>query len=159
VGKWANMPYKDPKDPRKLQGVYAWGKANPEKVKAAKAKYAEANKEQVKARITAWREANKTKMKAARDAWAKNNRPKILAKTRKRQAAKLQRTPKWLTKDDFWLMEQAYELAVLRTKMFGFQWDVDHIYPLQGRIVSGLHVPLNLQVIPATENYRKGNKV
>ena len=63
------MPYKDPKDPRKLEGVNAWGRANPEKVKAAKAKYASANKEVVKARITAWQEANKEKMVEARRAW------------------------------------------------------------------------------------------
>jgi hypothetical protein len=153
------MPYKDPQDPRKLQGVYAWGAANSEKVKAAKQKYAEENKEAVVARIKAWRDSNPEKMAAARKAWADKNKHKILAKTRKRQAAKLQRTPAWLSKDDIWMMQEAYELAAKRSKLFGFQWDVDHIFPLQGKVVSGLHVPLNLQVIPAIENYRKGIKV
>ena len=159
MDQWPNMPYKDPQDSRKLQGVYAWGAANPEKVKAAKQKYAEENKEAVVARIKAWRDANPEKMVAARKAWADSNKHKILAKTRKRQAAKLQRTPAWLSKDDIWMMQEAYELASKRSKLFGFQWDVDHIYPLQGKVVSGLHVPLNLQVIPAIENYRKGIKV
>lgn len=153
------MPYKDPNDPRKLQGVYAWGKANPEKVSAAKRKYAQENKEVVAARIKAWRDKNPGKMKAARAAWAAANKHKTLARTRKRQAAKIQRTPAWLTKDDIWMMQEAYELAIKRSKLFGFQWDVDHILPLQGKVVSGLHVPLNLQVIPAIENYRKGIKV
>jgi hypothetical protein len=56
-------------------------------------------------------------------------------------------------------MEQAYELAQLRTNIFGFPWHVDHTIPLRGRIVSGLHVPTNLQVIPGAENSRKGNRM
>jgi len=69
------------------------------------------------------------------------------------------RYPKWLTADDRWMIEQTYELAALRTKMFGFSWHVDHIVPLQGKTVSGLHVPTNLQVIPAIDNIQKGNRV
>ena len=153
------MPYKDPKDPRKLKGVYAWAAAHPEKVKEAKKKYAERNKEAVKQRIKDWMDKNPEKMKQIRMNWYLANKHKAAAIVRKRQASKLKRTPKWLTDDDKWLMQQAYELASLRTKMFGFLWTVDHIIPLQGKKVSGLHVPWNLQVIPAKENYSKGNRV
>ena len=90
--------------------------------------------------------------------YAKNNRAKLNAKTRLRQATLMERTPVWLDEDDFWLMQQAYELAVLRTKIFGFQWHVDHAIPLSGKRVSGLHVPNNLRVIPAKENLHKHNK-
>lgn len=97
-----------------------------------------------------------------RKAWGKNyqtqNQAKINAYLKARYAGKLKRTPHWLTKDDEWLIEQAYELAKMRTELLGFQWHVDHIVPLQGRLVSGLHVPHNLQVIPATENRKKSNK-
>jgi hypothetical protein len=85
-------------------------------------------------------------------------KPKVLANVRKRQAAKLQRTPKWLTKDDVWMMQEAYHLANLRTKLFGFSWHVDHVIPLQGKLVSGLHTPYNLQVVPAKENLSKFNR-
>jgi hypothetical protein len=83
---------------------------------------------------------------------------KVNAKEAKRKTAKLHRTPLWLTEDDYWLIEQAYELAAKRTQLFGFSWHVDHIIPLQGKIVSGLHVPSNLQVIPASVNTSKQNK-
>lgn len=91
--------------------------------------------------------------------WSKRNSARVLAWCRKRQLAKLQRTPAWLTQDDLWMIEQAYELAAIRTKMFGFKWHVDHIVPLQGKYVSGLHTPNNLQVITASENSRKGNRL
>jgi hypothetical protein len=91
-------------------------------------------------------------------AWRRKNASRVLAWTRCRQLAKLQRTPAWLSDNDKWMIEQAYELAALRTKMFGFPWHVDHVLPLQGKKVSGLHTPINLQVIPGAENSRKGNR-
>ena len=96
--------------------------------------------------------------KETKKLYAKNNKAKMAAKTRKYELSKTHRTPNWLTQDDFWLIEQAYELAAVRTKMFGFLWHVDHIVPLNGRLVSGLHVPHNLQVIPAISNQSKYNK-
>lgn len=81
-----------------------------------------------------------------------------LANVVKYRNSKAKRTPQWLHGDDFWLMEEAYVLAALRTKMFGFQWEVDHIIPLRGKLASGLHVPHNLQVIPKVENRGKSNK-
>lgn len=153
------MPYADPNDPRKLQGVTAWGEANPEKVKQAKRKYAEKNKEACRQRVAAWREANKEKMQAARRAWREKNKSKDLANTRARQLGKKNRTPSWLNSDEMWMIDEAYKLAADRTKLFGFVWNVDHVVPLNGKQVSGLHVPWNLQVIPGVENSRKGNRL
>jgi hypothetical protein len=90
--------------------------------------------------------------------WAKKNPSKVLSYTRASQTKKRMRNPKWLTTDERWMIGQAYELAALRTKMFGFAWHVDHILPLQGELVSGLHTPYNLQVIPGVDNVRKSNK-
>jgi hypothetical protein len=80
------------------------------------------------------------------------------ANAAKYRAIKLQRTPGWLTKDDFLIIRKFYELATQQTKISGFSWHVDHIVPLQGARVSGLHVPSNLQVIPATQNIAKHNR-
>jgi len=101
--------------------------------------------------------AHTDKIKAGVKNWSKNNPVKMLTYTRASQTKRHMRYPKWLTCDDRWMIEQAYELAVLRTKMFGFSWHVDHIIPLQGKTVSGLHTPYNLQVIPGAENVRKSN--
>ena len=153
-------------------------KANPERTKAHQAKsrlrikitpelkakknkldaaYRQANKEKCTLVIRQWREKNRDISNAyVRKAKAKN--PSIvLANTVKRRLAKIHRTPIWLTSDDFWMIEQMYELAALRTKTFGFAWHVDHVIPLQGKLVSGLHTPYNLQVIPGVENVRKSN--
>jgi hypothetical protein len=75
-----------------------------------------------------------------------------------RRSAKLQRTPLWLTDDDRWVIKEIYTLAALRSEMTGIAWHVDHIIPLKGKMVSGLHVPSNLQIILGIENIRKFNK-
>jgi len=90
-------------------------------------------------------------------AWAAKNPGATSAAARLRKCAQKQRTPQWLTKDDLWLMREAYALASLRTKMLGIQYEVDHFVPLQGETVSGLHVPNNLQVIPRALNRAKWN--
>jgi hypothetical protein len=110
------------------------------------------------AKTKAYWQAHPDKYALAAKKYVENNRAKVNAKLRKRYANKLNRTPLWLTEDDLWIIEQAYELAALRTTVFGFAWHVDHVVPLQGKLVSGLHVPHNLQVIPARDNRAKSNK-
>jgi 5-methylcytosine-specific restriction endonuclease McrA len=69
----------------------------------------------------------------------------------------MQRTPLWLNDGHLFEMECIYKYcAELRT--IGLDYHVDHIVPMQGKKVSGLHAPWNLQVISAQENLSKGNK-
>jgi len=81
---------------------------------------------------------------------------KHLARTRKRQAKQIQRTPSW--DPDAHLITAKYQLAAMLTQASGIPHHVDHIIPLQGRKVSGLHVFSNLRVIPGSDNVKKSNK-
>lgn len=93
--------------------------------------------------------------------WAKNNPGKRNALRAFYRAAKLQATPKWLTK------EQKQEIDQYYIDAKELQWlsdptdplTVDHIIPLRGKIVSGLHVPWNLQILLKSLNSSKHNKI
>lgn len=115
-------------------------------------------REAERARIRAFHQANPEKVRAWDQRYRENNLALLNAKAKRYVLARERRTPKWLTPDDLWMMEQAYELAALRSTLFGFPWHVDHVLPLHGRVVSGLHVPHNLQVIPGSENRAKSNR-
>jgi hypothetical protein len=88
----------------------------------------------------------------------KSRLPQVAAYEGSRRALKLQRTPAWLTETDYERMENEYKLAALQAKITGVPWHVDHIYPLQGKLVSGLHVPNNLMAIVGSDNIAKSNK-
>lgn len=56
------------------------------------------------------------------------------------------------------VLSEAHELRKLRNKVTNIEWHVDHIIPLKGKLVSGFHIWSNIQVIPKTDNLKKGNK-
>ncbi len=90
--------------------------------------------------------------------WQKANLSRVNAATAKYKAAKLNATPKWLTQLHFDQIQIFYDSATALTKELGIPFEVDHIVPLRGEFVSGLHVPWNLQVLTKPENQSKGNR-
>jgi hypothetical protein len=98
---------------------------------------------------------NKEKRIAYVAQWCKENPAKVNAIQSKRRAAKKKRTPKWLTEEHYSEILGKYAIAQWLSFSCFQKYHVDHIVPLQGDNVSGLHVPWNLQVIPAQENLRK----
>ena len=126
---------------------------NKDKIAAYAKQYEQKNKE----RIAARRAKTLVERREVKRLWRKNNLGLVLADCAKRRAAKLKRTPAWLTPFDRLKMRCYYQLAAMRSRESGEHWHVDHIIPLQGKNVCGLHVPNNLQIIPAIENMRKNN--
>lgn len=143
-----------------------WARENAERARANVQRWMADNREHRAAYLRAWFDENREHRAAWRKAnaealaqsfklWAANNRDRMLAKSARRRAALLERTPVWVNHDDF-LPVYAQREAMSRAT--GIEHHVDHIVPLRGELVSGLHVPWNLQVIPAAANKSKKNK-
>lgn len=140
---------------------------NPEKVKLINRAYVAKNREKIRALYykgsNKWKKANPEKARKmaakANSKWKKKNPGKWAAIAAKYRAAKMQRTPRWLTKAHLAEIEEFYILAHELSWLSESPLVVDHIIPLQGKNVSGLHVPWNLQILPKNVNCSKGNKV
>jgi hypothetical protein len=91
---------------------------------------------------------NIEKIRVYKAKYKKENPWQNRAQNMRRKAAKLHRTPSWVDRE---AVNQIYKDCPAGLT-------VDHIIPLQGKTVSGLHVPWNLQYLTASENSRKGNK-
>jgi hypothetical protein len=128
-------------------------------IKDSNAAYRLINPDKAKASHAAWVKANPEKNKANKATWIRSNRGKKNAWNMEYKAAKLQAAPKWLTKTQLFEIESFYVEAAKLTKETGIPHEVDHITPLQGKNVSGLHVPWNLQILTKSENSSKGNRL
>lgn len=118
--------------------------SNPEYYKKQAAKYRQRNPESV------------------REAVRKSNvkrKPQRAAAQMIRHASKLNATPPWLSKEQRLWIESYYQAAQSHKQTHGIVLAVDHIVPLRGKDVCGLHVPWNLCLMTKEENTRKFNKL
>jgi hypothetical protein len=95
---------------------------------------------------------------ARKKQYRQNNKGAINARAAARKARIKLRTPFWLTPFDKIKIKCYYQIAAMLTRENKEPWHVDHIIPLQGKLVSGLHVPYNLQVMRGSDNISKKNK-
>lgn len=130
-----------------------------EEYKSYQKKHRAENKEYYLERTRLYRAAGKGKYKKTSKEWKKNNRSSVNASNAKRKASKLKATPPWLSKEDKKTIAAIYKMSTRLSSCLGIEHHVDHIVPLKGDSVCGLHVPWNLQAIPATINIRKNNKL
>lgn len=107
--------------------------------------------------IQEYRAVKGDKMRAYAKSWRIANPAKRNAASAKRHAAKLNATPHWLTQEHLDQIEMCYVEALALRMYTGQEYHVDHIVPLQGKAVCGLHVPWNLRVILAKDNLAKSN--
>lgn len=114
--------------------------------------YQRQNREKCRAADQRWRDSHREERRAAWRLFNKTHPQYRAYMTAQRRAYKLQATPPWLTDD-----HRTQILEIYQSCPKGFE--VDHTIPLKGKSVSGLHVPWNLRVIPATENRKKSNRL
>ena len=102
--------------------------------------------------MSVWREKNREHIKE----YSEKNKARYVAHCNERRARRLKARPNWVNKD---AMDSIYEKRRTVTANTGVQHHVDHYYPLTHKLVCGLDVPWNLQIITAEENAAKGNKM
>jgi hypothetical protein len=131
---------------------------NKEKIAQHKKEYYLKNKEKIDSRNIEYNKKNREILTKKRIEWAAKTPGRNAAYIRKYQASKKNRTPAWLTEQDMVVIRCFYSVAKMYNRVSNEKWHVDHVVPLNGKIVSGLHVPGNLCVVPAKENHLKNNK-
>lgn len=96
--------------------------------------------------------------KACSKEYSKTNIDNVRLTKKKYKNSILDNTPIWLTETMLFDINLLYKEAQRLTRATGEQYDVDHIVPLKGTDVCGLHVPWNLQVLSHKDNMKKSNK-
>ena len=119
-----------------------------EKNLACMRKYYQDNKEKQLASSKQWKKDNPEAETAHKRAYRSRNLGKFSYYSRTRKAAQLNRTPSWSDQD---AVKQFYD-----NRPDGYH--VDHIIPMQGKLVSGLHVIGNLQYLTEHDNCTKWNR-
>lgn len=136
-------------------GAKAWAAANKAKVAASNKAYAAAKPEAKAAAAKAWYAANREAAAANNRAHYVQTKDQKATRDARRRALKVSAMPPWA---DLEKINAIYaEAAALRA--LGVDVHVDHIVPLQGVNVTGLHVHTNLQILLATDNLSKGNRL
>jgi hypothetical protein len=129
-----------------------WAQANPDKIAAQHRRTLERNRAAHNKRSAEWRRRNPEKAAEVARKWRESNRSKLTAKTVRRNMQKMRAMPAWLSDRERRHIDLIYRVAG------DFGLHVDHVIPLQGATVCGLHVPWNLRVLAPHLNIRKANK-
>ena len=135
---------------RNPEHAKAYYEANAEKIRARERARAAENPELNRARAHAWAKANPERAKEGyRRAYEQRRSDYVMRARARRQHIEERATPGWADKK---------AIAEIYRKAAELGMHVDHIVPLRGKLVSGLHVENNLQLLTPLENMRKGNR-
>ena len=102
-----------------------------------------------------WVERNRHRTKATARRWYQRHLEHARLQLVIAQATRRRRYVSWANVE---AIAALYARAALLTRETGRSHVVDHIIPLKGSTVSGLHVESNLRIIERSENARKSNK-
>jgi hypothetical protein len=137
-----------------IEKTRAWRKRNPARVLASQRLNATNNREKNRAARKAWEARNPTATLESFKRYRERNRAKIRARLTVSKQGREKRRALWANQD---AILEIYRQAEFMTRTTGRPHVVDHIIPLQGRTVCGLHVETNLRVVEHHENARKHN--
>lgn len=147
------------------------------KCKSCDQSYRKENEKTIKLGLVKWRQENpqsnknwrrnnpnyfsdryrdqKERLTIINEAYKERNRFKFASLEMKRRTLKIKATPNWLTPEHFKQIEQFYINSQELSLSTGIRHEVDHIIPLRGKFMSGLHVPWNLRVTTRKFNRRR----
>lgn len=128
---------------------------NIDKVSNYHKSYFQENKEYLMELDRLWKLSNPEKTKAIQNNYTSRNLDKRCANSAIRRARLKRVLPIWANSK---LIKEIYKESRDLTQSTGIMHHVDHIIPLNGKLVSGLHVETNLQILVASENLQKNNK-
>ena len=132
--------------------------ANKERMDAWRIGYEKENREKIAKQKAAYKEKHKEHLARKNSEYQKANKGKSAARTAGYRAKKMMAVPLWADSNAIELMyEKARAMTFSSTK--GVAYHVDHIVPIQGRHVCGLHTQANLQILTSSENQSKGNRI
>lgn len=121
--------------------------------------YYERKKAEILSVQKSYRTRNQEHLKQAWINWYAENRVSQIEKAAMRRKKVISATPHWLSDFQRKQITDIYFLSITKTEETGVHHQVDHIVPVSGKTVCGLHVPWNLRVITRLDNIRKSNKL
>lgn len=129
---------------------------NKEKLQKDSKEYYENNKDHLLELCRQYCLRNKDRVAEIKRRHIEKHRTRYRERSAARRLREKKATPRWASIDEIY---DVYELAEFLTEESGEQYHVDHIVPIYGKNVCGLHVAINLRAITAFENMSKGNKL